>query len=147
MGTLPDPFVHTESVFTRMSKLLGLKFESEHDVVRAVAAGISAGTYKRVVKKLKISAVLVASESTVRRRLASNSRFTADESERVVRLTRVFAEATQLFGNEEAALKWLNTPGEYVPKHIPITPMTLAATDSGARLVESYLYKTAHGIY
>jgi putative toxin-antitoxin system antitoxin component (TIGR02293 family) len=147
MSALPDLPVHTKSVFAQMSKLLGLRLDSERDVIRVVATGISTHAYRRAVGKLKFPAILVGPERTVRRRLASNSRFTAAESERIVRLTRVFAEVLQLFGNEEAALKWLNTPGNYVPKHIPVTPMTLAATDSGARLVESYIYRTAHGIY
>lgn len=58
----------------------------------------------------------------LRRRLASNRRFTVAESESIVRLNRVFAEAAELFGNDDAALTRLNTPADYVPGHMPITP-------------------------
>lgn len=147
MKAHPEAPAQAESIFHRMSKLLGLKLDSECDVVRVVANGISAYTYKRIVGKLKFPATLVASESTVRRRLASNGRFTTAESERIVRLSRVFAEAVQLFGNEEAALKWLNTSADYVPGQLPITPMALAVSDCGARLIESHIHRTAWGIY
>ncbi|MBB6186668.1 putative toxin-antitoxin system antitoxin component (TIGR02293 family) [Rhodanobacter sp. MP7CTX1] len=147
MRDLPNPSVQTVPIFTRMSELLNLKLDSEADVVRAVSSGISARTYMRVTAKLRLPPGLLVPESTVRRRLASNSRFAVHESDRVVRLARVFAEAVQLFCNEEAALKWLRTPANYIPKQIPITPMALAVSDSGARLVESLLYRTAHGIY
>lgn len=130
-----------------MSKLLGLKLDTECDLVRIVAKGVSARTYRRIEGKLKFPAILVTSESTVRRRLASNSRFTAAESERIVHLTRIFAEAVQLFGKEDAALKWFNTPANYVPGQMPITPMTLAASDCGARLIASHIHRTAWGIY
>lgn len=147
MNARPEALVQAESILPRMSKLLGLKLDSECDLVRIVANGVSARTYKRIEGKLKFPAVLVASESTVRRRLASNSRFTAAESERIVRLTRVFAEAAQLFGKEDAALKWLNTPADYVPGQMPITPMALAASDCGARLIASHINRTAWGVY
>lgn len=53
---------------------------------------------------------MVAPESTIRRRLSSNERFSEAESERVVLLTRVYPEAFELFcGDECATLLWPNT--------------------------------------
>jgi uncharacterized protein (DUF2384 family) len=67
--------------------LLDIQFASESDALRIVVAGISTHSYKRVASKLKLSLSLVAPESTIRRRLSSNARFSEAESERVVRLT------------------------------------------------------------
>ena len=136
-----------ESVFTHMSKLLDRKVVSETDTLRVVSGGITARTYKRVHAKLNFPTTLVAPETTVRRRLVNKSRFTQVESERLVRLVRVYSEAVQLFGDEGMALEWLNAPAEFLPGEDPITPMTLAATDAGARLVESHIRRTAHGIF
>jgi putative toxin-antitoxin system antitoxin component (TIGR02293 family) len=147
MNAAFDRVPQIESVFTRMAKLLDLKLGSETDAVRLIANGISPRAYKRVADKLKFPPALVAPESTVRRRLASNSRFTEAESERVVRLARVFAEAVQLFEDEATALAWLNAPSEYLPGQPPITPMALAASDAGARLIESHIRRTAHGMF
>jgi putative toxin-antitoxin system antitoxin component (TIGR02293 family) len=89
----------------------------------------------------------VAPESTVRRRLSANARFTEAESERLIRLARVYAEAVELFGDEDCALQWLNRADTYIPGQPPVTPIRLAVKDSGARLIESHIRRTAHGIF
>lgn len=147
MNALVKEPLAAKSVFTRMGELLDLKLDSESDAIRVVANGISPRTYKRIAGKLNLPADLVAPESTVRRRLSTHSRFSEAESERVVRLARVFAEALELFGDEPAALAWFGTPANYLPGQAAITPMALAATDAGARLIEAQLRRTAHGIF
>lgn len=145
MSAVPGPVVAVENVFTRMGRLLDLKVDSEVDVIHLVSRGITGRTYKRVASKLGLPANLVAPESTVRRRLVIGGRFTEAESERVVRLARVFSEAVELFGDESAALEWFNTPADYLRDQASITPMALASTDAGARLVESHISRTAYG--
>ncbi|MDB5969455.1 MAG: hypothetical protein JWQ90_1905 [Hydrocarboniphaga sp.] len=145
MSDVPGPVTEVENVFTRIGRLLDLKVDSEVDVIRVVTQGITVRTYKRIANKLRFPANMVAPESTVRRRLTSSGRFNEAESERVVRLARVFSEAVGLFGDESAALEWFNTPAEYLRDQAPITPMALAATDAGARLVESHISRTAYG--
>lgn len=135
------------SVFAHMAQLLDVKLESETDAVRLVARGVSARSYRRLASRLKLPVGLVAPETTVRRRLKANARFTAAESERIVRLARIHAEAVELFGDPMQALDWLNTAQAYVPGQPPVNPLQLAAGDSGARLVEAQLRRTAHGIF
>jgi putative toxin-antitoxin system antitoxin component (TIGR02293 family) len=117
------------------------------DAVRIVAAGLTGNSYLRAVNKLKFPPSLVAPESTIRRRLAAKTRFTSAESERLVRLARVYAEAVELFGNEAAALRWLSAPDTYLGDQKSITPLQLSATDSGARLIESHIRRTTHGMF
>lgn len=136
-----------DNVFARMSRLLDVELRSETDAVRLATMGVQARTYRRVAEKLKFPATLVAPESTVRRRLSADGRFSEAESERLIRLARVYAEAVELFGDEEAALQWLNTPQDFIPGEPSISPLRLAAKDSGARLVESHMRRTAHGIF
>lgn len=136
-----------ESVYSRMGKLLDIKLESESDAFRVVASGIPIRSYKRVAERLNFTADLVAPSSTVRRRLVNNSPFSVAESERIVRLTRVFAEAVELFGDEKVALSWFRAPADYLEGEPPISPMALAATDAGARLIESRIRRTAYGIF
>jgi putative toxin-antitoxin system antitoxin component (TIGR02293 family) len=128
-----------------MSEILGLRLVSELDTLRLVTEGVRPKTYRRIARVLKLKANIVAPESTVRRRLGSNARFSQEESERVVRLARVYAEAVGLFGDDDAALTWFTTPAEFVQGEPPISPMELSATDVGARLVESHIQRTAHG--
>ena len=141
------PLEPVRSVFGRMSQLLDVKLDSESDAVRLAAAGVTTRSYRRVARKLRIPPSLVAPESTVRRRLSSNARFTEAESERLIRMTRVYAEAVALFGDEEEALQWLGTPAAYITGQPPVAPIRLAAKDSGARLIESHLRRTAYGVF
>jgi hypothetical protein len=86
-------------------------------------------------------------EETESPETTSEDLLTPVESERLVRLARVYSEATQLFGDEQAALAWLNTPADYLQDDNPTTPMKLAESDSGARIVEALLQRTAYGMF
>ncbi|HEU0276231.1 MAG TPA: antitoxin Xre/MbcA/ParS toxin-binding domain-containing protein [Rhodanobacteraceae bacterium] len=66
---------------------------------------------------------------------------------RAERVARVLAEAIALFGSEEAARVWMNTPGEFAPGQPPVTPAELAASEAGARLLEERIRRTTHGVF
>ncbi len=135
------------TVFDRMGRLLDQSLRCESDVVRAVDAGLPAASFAQLTRSLDIDHGLIAPESTLRRRVQDNMRFTTDESERMVRIARVHALAVDLFGDEAAAQAWLNAPGVYVPGAAAVAPYKLSVTDSGARLVEELLLRTAHGMF
>lgn len=135
------------TVFDRMGRLLDQPLRSESDLVRAVDAGLPAAAFAQLTRSLDIDHGLIAPESTLRRRVQDNMRFTTDESERMVRIARVHALAVDLFGDEAAAQTWLNAPGAYVPGAAAVSPYKLSVTDSGARLVEELLLRTAHGMF
>jgi putative toxin-antitoxin system antitoxin component (TIGR02293 family) len=134
-------------VFGRMSDVLHQPLESESDVVRAVTAGLPASTFRHLTEVLDVGYALVGSESTIRRRLQDDAPFSTDESERMVRIARLFAQAVELFGDEAQAKAWLAAPGPYLSGSPPLSPLELAVTDAGARMVEGMLLRTAHGIF
>jgi putative toxin-antitoxin system antitoxin component (TIGR02293 family) len=135
------------SAIDRMGRLLDLPLHSETDLVRAVTDGLPASTLRRLTEALDVDPALVGPESTIRRRLQDNARFTTDESERMVRIARVYTLAMDLFGEDRAARAWLEARQDYLPDAPPISPFELAVTDAGARLVEQLLLRTAHGIF
>jgi putative toxin-antitoxin system antitoxin component (TIGR02293 family) len=135
------------TLFDRMGRLLDQSLRSESDIVRMVDAGLPASAFTHLTRSLSIGHELIAPESTIRRRVQDNQRFTTDESERMVRIARVHALAAELFGDETAAQAWLNAPAVYVPDAIAVTPYKLSVTDAGARLVEDMLLRTAHGVF
>lgn len=139
------PHTPQETVYARMGRLLDLDIRSEVDALRAVTVGIASRSFLRVERKLGLDAGSVAAPSTIRRRLAQKSRLNHDESERLLRLIRAYSQAVELFGDEPAAMAWLKTPADFLHDEAPITPLKLAESDSGARLVESYLRRTAYG--
>ena len=123
--SIVDSPAANETIYSRMGRLLDLNIASEADTVRIAAQGISNRSYVRVANKLRLGASSVAAASTLRRRLATKARLTQVESERVLRLTRVYSEAMQLFGDEKVALEWLSTPADYLHNDSPVDPVAI----------------------
>ncbi|QXF34598.1 hypothetical protein CE143_16600 [Photorhabdus luminescens] len=69
----------------------------------------------------------------------------AEESERVARLIRVFDAAVQLFGgNKNEAWTWLKSPVKGLGG---VTPISLIATESGALEVLDLIERLEHGVF
>ena len=78
-----------------------------------------------------------------RRRRAG--RFSPEESDRLLRIARVVADAIQLFeADEAAARRWLNTPTAALAGR---TPIDCIANEHGARLVEDLIGRLEHGVF
>ena len=135
------------TIYGRMGRLLGEQIESEMDVVKIVNLGLPASALDLLVAEIGVDIRLIGSETTVRRRIQEKQHFTVDESERLVRLARITSMAEELFGGTQAASAWLSRRSDYLPGSEPISPLELSATDSGARVVESMMLQTAHGIF
>jgi len=78
------------------------------------------------------------------RRLSRHSRLTAAESDRTVRLARVYATAVEMIGNTGKAAEWLRTPNRALGGEVPIDQLD---TDLGAKEVENILGRIAYGVY
>ena len=59
-------------------------------------------------------------------------------------LDRLIAQAKNIFGSEEKALKWLETP---LPMLGGKTPLECVKTERGAKEAEDVLGRIAHGIF
>lgn len=73
------------------------------------------------------------------------ARFSADQSERLVRIIRVIDRAVELFeGNKEEAQKWLNEPNRALSWKVPAE---LMASETGAYEVIKLITRLEHGVY
>ena len=81
-------------------------------------------------------------ERTQRHRRAKKEPLTVEESDRLVRMTRIQALAEDVFGNSEKANVWLREPLGILDNK---APLELAQTDAGARVVEQMLAKIDWG--
>lgn len=135
------------SVYDRMGQLLGEHIESEFDVVKLVNLGLPSSALESLSDAIAVNYKLIAPESTIRRRLTEKQHFTVDESERLMRMARVTSMAEELFGDRSTASAWLSARANYLPDVEPISPLELSATDSGTRLVEAMILRTAHGVF
>lgn len=83
----------------------------------------------------------VIPQRTRRHRAERNQPLTIDESDRAVRLLRIQSLAEDTFGVDKASL-WLRRP---LAELNGDTPLTVAQTEAGARLIEMVLGKIAWG--
>jgi putative toxin-antitoxin system antitoxin component (TIGR02293 family) len=91
-----------------------------------------------------LAKVVGISDRTLSRRLASGSRLSAEESDRTMRVARVFAQAKDTFGTNEKASHWLRSPNRALRGDVPLA---LLDTDAGAQSVQTILLRIDYGVY
>jgi putative toxin-antitoxin system antitoxin component (TIGR02293 family) len=144
---MPTPHPIVESVYRKLGgrAALGEEVSSEADLARVVLQGIRlrvldhvkrAGFSEREIERFIIPA------RTRRHRHAKKEPLTPDESDRVVRLTRMQAMAEDAFGDVEKANRWLREGLSILGGK---APLDLAQTETGARVVEQILAKIDWG--
>ncbi|HEV3395911.1 MAG TPA: antitoxin Xre/MbcA/ParS toxin-binding domain-containing protein [Xanthobacteraceae bacterium] len=124
---------------------LGEEIASEADLARIVARRIplrALAHIKRSGFSEQEVADYVIPPRTRRHRKLRRERLTVDESDRLVRLTRIQAMAEDVFGNAEKANGWLREGLGILDGR---APLDVARTDSGARVVEQILAKIDWG--
>lgn len=89
--------------------------------------------------------VLVNIPSRTLTRRKREGRFHEDESDRLVRASRLFGRALSLFeGNRDAAKHWLSAPQRALGGAVPFV---LARTEVGALEVERLMGRLEHGVF
>jgi putative toxin-antitoxin system antitoxin component (TIGR02293 family) len=91
----------------------------------------------------QLAAKLSISRSTLQRRKAAG-RLSPDESDKVMRLSRLLEHATKVFGNVEKARTWLKFPQRGLGGAVPLD---YAETEVGAREVDNLLGRIDYGVY
>ncbi len=128
--------------------LLGLKVFDPMNIVKKATQGLKFQALERFQENTLFSTREVADlvsipPRTLHRRKAAG-RLEPDESDRLLRVTRVFAKALELFeGDAQAARNWFHTPARAIGNERPIR---LARTDLGSREVEALIERLEHGV-
>ncbi|QEO96922.1 hypothetical protein [Xanthomonas oryzae] len=122
-------------------------YYSEADLVSLVALGFPTSAYETVADWLHLPKNAIGAETTIRNRIRNEKTLNSEESERVIRLLRVFTTAKNLYGSSKKAVEWMHKPRRFIPGKEAITPIELSALDVGARLVEEQLLRTTYGVY
>lgn len=119
------------------------------DLADAVVQGVAYQAFQGLVEDIgeserRVSDWIKVSLTTLHRRKGAG-RLGADESERVLRLARVFELATGVFdGDKAVAKRWLNTPASALRN---ATPLECVATEFGAEEVSNLLLRIEYGVY
>lgn len=133
------------SVHQEIGQLLGLQIESDADLVRLAKHGISVHSFKEAARAMQIQPSAIIPKATLRRREAKKQPLSPEETERLVRMARVYAKARSLYGDGAEASDWLNTAADFLNDGYPVTPYELAGSEAGARWVETLIRRTAYG--
>jgi putative toxin-antitoxin system antitoxin component (TIGR02293 family) len=91
----------------------------------------------------QLAAKLSISRSTLQRRKAAG-RLSPDESDKVIRFSRLLHQAADFFGDIEKARAWLKHPQYGLGGAVPLD---YATTEAGAREVENLLGRMEYGVY
>ena len=91
----------------------------------------------------RLLGLLGMTKSTLSRR-RKTGKLSRDESDRLMRFTRLFGLAEKVLGSPDSARRWLS---DSAPSLHEETPFDYADTELGAREVEALLWKLEHGVY
>jgi putative toxin-antitoxin system antitoxin component (TIGR02293 family) len=130
-------------------RVLGRAVRKADDLAALVRQGLPAGSVKVLAEKLDLGNAVISRQlgipqRTMTRRLSEGSRLTAAESDRTVRLARVYAMAVETLGDAVKAVAWLRTPNRALAGKRPLDYLD---TDVGTREVEDILGRIAYGVY
>ncbi len=132
----------------RPGESLGRRYQSPLEAAKIVGVGLPFGAVVRFQKSSgltleRIKEIARISEGSFARRKESG-KLSFDESERLLRLSRVFEHAVDLFeGDRDGARQWLETP---IPALENQRPLDLAKSEPGAREVEDLIGRIEQGV-
>ena len=128
---------------------LGIRANTTLELLKRVEAGVSFKCVERFQRRLALSleevaALLQIPPRTLTRR-KSEGRLQPDESDRLLRASRLFQLGIDLFeGDTDRARAWFSAPKKALGGK---TPLEFIRTEVGAREVEHFIGRLEHGVY
>jgi putative toxin-antitoxin system antitoxin component (TIGR02293 family) len=129
-------------------KTPGVKVKHSSDLIRQIQKGLRFSELETLQNSLEmpfeqLAAKLSISRSTLQRRKAAG-RLSPDESDKVMRFSRLLEHATNVFGDIDKARAWLKHPQYGLGGAVPLD---YAETEIGAREVDNLLGRIDYGVY
>ena len=129
-------------------KVHAAKAKHPSELIRQIQKGLRFTELETLQQTLdlpfeQLAARLCISRSTLHRRKAAG-RLSPDESDKVMRLSRLLEHATKVFGEVEKARAWLKFPQYGLGGAVPLD---YAQTEVGAREVDDLLGRIDYGVY
>ena len=128
--------------------LLGLRSFDTASLLKRLDEGLSYAAFEKLKRRLGVSsqeladATLITQRTLARRKKAG--RLQPDESDRLVRMARVFSMAIELFeGDAEGAREWMMQPRRALGGP---SPFEMARTEVGAGEVVRLIHQLEHGV-
>jgi len=131
--------------------ILGLKKRKGSGPL-ALARSIEEGFPPSAIERLKadlgvtdqfLSALVGKTPKTLGRMRAARARLSPIVSDRLYRVAKIYARASEVFEDAAAAREWLRAPQLGLDER---APLELLVTEAGARAVEDLLLRIEHGV-
>jgi putative toxin-antitoxin system antitoxin component (TIGR02293 family) len=129
--------------------LLGLETFDLPELLRTIERGFSYRTFERFLRNIslpfdQVTEFVDISRRTLTRR-KQEGRLLPEESDRLLRASRLFGKALELFeGDRESATEWLTRRQLALGGAVPLD---LAKTEVGAREIENLINRLEHGVF
>lgn len=136
----------------RVQELLGGEamtgpLHNERDIVRLIRRGVPTQAVDHFLTRTGLAFNTldpkVLNLRTFKRRKKNAQPLEPDESDRLLRMVAIVAAAEEAFGDVDKAHIWLNRENRVLDGE---TPLAMADTNHGARVVEALLARMVHGI-
>jgi putative toxin-antitoxin system antitoxin component (TIGR02293 family) len=134
---------------SRYAGVIGLEADDRISLASKVESGFPFRAFLLLQNAIQLSTEQLASIVRISPRTLTRRReegyFRADESERVLRISRLFSLALELFeGDADSTRTWLSRPNRALRDRVPLE---LAKTEIGAREVENLIGRLEHGVF
>ena len=140
--------LHTEALVEALGgkKVFKRRIVNVDQLRETVKAGLPYASLEALIGKFGLAreeaaAALHLPQRTIARR-KKEQKLQADESDRLLRLARVSAQAAVTLGSDEKAVQWLRRRNRALGNR---APLDLIDSDIGARQVEEVLGRIEHG--
>jgi putative toxin-antitoxin system antitoxin component (TIGR02293 family) len=129
--------------------LLGMKEAETNSLLRQIEKGLSFRVFEHLRKNMILTFNELADLAGINHRTLNRrkklGRLEPDESDRIVRVGRVFGRTLELFeGNHSSARHWFMSPQKALGNK---KPSELAKTEFGAREVERLIGRLEYGVF
>ena len=127
---------------------IGLQAKNVDDMIIALKQGLPTVAFDKLRDQLGVSdnvlsKIVQIPKRTLNRR-RQGGRLRTDESERLLRVARVYDKALDVFEDKESAENWLKKPTRGLGYKIPLE---YADTELGAHEVINLLGRIEHGVF
>ena len=134
--------------FPMYGQSIGIDSENLTGLISRIKKGLPVSSLTRLSKQLgvpekRLLVVANIPQRTLTRR-KKEGRFKPDESERVLRLARLYEQAMKVFKRKESVQQWFQSSVKGLGGK---TPLEFADTEPGAQEVEDMLGRIADGVF
>ena len=127
---------------------IGIHPRDLNDLIGKLKHGLPVGAFDRLRERLDVPEKMLASTVNIAYRTLSRRKkegqFKTDESERVLRIAKLYEKALDVLEDDEITRQWFKMPAKALGGK---TPLEYADTEPGAQEVEDLLVRIEYGVF